>query len=356
MEVKLIGSTKNLSRKSSILKFGRNCGRICYSEKDFEDVQREVANDELTASMVKSGHHSVFEHVHLNFYFKGIPKALAMVFNNEEQYVTSEKSARYTQMRDISPDQKTLYDKWMGVMIPEIDLVYPKMSDGEKREGNIKKLAQENARYMTSVFTPTKMVHTLNIRQLNYLIHEFDKFIAQHGTEDSFNGRLAEGMRDFVNQVEPFRIAGLENQTDRHLSFFGNRKVEEHFGDVYSTNYHLSFAGLAQAHRHRTLKYNIFDGIQQGAKLGFFIPALIRGSELEDEWLEDLEGQAKYDFPQAQLVGVSERGCLEDFRSKLVLRLCGHAQYEIMENTSQTARKYAQSNPKVADWLGPKCS
>ena len=39
-----------------------------------------------------------------------------------------------------------------------------------------------------------------------------------------------------------------------------------------------------------------------------------------------------------------------------MLRLCGHAQYEIMEKTKNIAMKYALNNNYFSeDWLNPKC-
>ena len=39
-----------------------------------------------------------------------------------------------------------------------------------------------------------------------------------------------------------------------------NNEIKKSFGEVYSTSYKMSFAGLAQAHRHRTINYRITDG------------------------------------------------------------------------------------------------
>lgn len=94
----------------------------------------EGINQGLMDRMLNSGHHSVFEHVNFTFYFKKIPKMLAMVFNNEKQYSTSEKSARYTQMKGIPKKQRELYDKWMEILIPEIDKTYPMMRFTERVE------------------------------------------------------------------------------------------------------------------------------------------------------------------------------------------------------------------------------
>ena len=373
MRVGLLGITTNLLESNvkkeddlevaledelqSLRHFSQMFARKCYSAKAFEDLTKESFNEQLIKRIIESGHHSVFEHVTFNFGFSGMPKALVMIFNNEKQYVTSEQSARYTVMKDVEPLQKHKYENWTNLLIPLIDKEYPKMKDLEERAKAIKKLAQENARYITSVFTSTSMGHTINWRQLNFLMYELEDFVEANARgDDVFKARLVEPAADFLSQFERFRIKGLRNQTDRHLSFFREAPVKEHFGDTYLTNYKLSFAALAQAQRHRTIDYSVFGGYQLGAPEGFFVPPLIEENDLQDKWVADLEEVARTDFPQAQLLNVSEMGILKDFKSKMILRLCGHAQYEIMDNVRNTANLYVFSVPGITpQQIKPKC-
>ena len=340
---------------NSIKRFTQNFARVCYSKYGWNELLKEDFNEGLIDGRVlPSKHHSVFEHIWFNFYLDSIPKIGAMVLNNEKQYVTSEKSARYTQMKELEPEQKELYDKWMEKLIPGIDKIYPNISP-EKKELAVKKLAQENARYMTSVFTPTKMGYTVNLRQLNFLIDEFQKGKIFHSGD--LENRLIPILQDFANKTNSLKIKGLEHKTDKKLSLFSDRNVEEHFGDVYSTSYLMSFAGLAQAQRHRTINYHISNGTDIGSENGFFIPAIIENAGLENEWMSDLKKVAKYDFPQAQLLKINERGIIEDFKLKTNERICGHAQYEIMKNTLDIANKYGQYKKEFGEFYNqPKCA
>ena len=336
MEIQLINSSGDYKAIKSVLegspnkdrvindlmRFSRDCARACYAAGDFEDIQQEQYSPDFVQGLLDSGHHSVFEHINFTFNMRRIPKLLVMLLNNEKQYATSEKSARYTQMKEMHPLQQEKYDKWMKILTPEINAVYPLRV--EKRDLAIKKLAQENARYMTSVFTPTVMVHTLNWRQLNFLMSCFEAIgNGEHlACSQELEDRLIPFMGEFCQQVSPLRVPKLENQTDRELSLFNPRIVEEHFGDTYSTSYTMSFAGLAQAHRHRTINYHVSDGTELEAPLGFFVPPIIKGKDdLVDEWNQDLQEIAKNAFPQAQLLHINERGILEDFRSKALLRI-----------------------------------
>ena len=341
----------------SIKRFTQNFARVCYSKYDWNELLKEEFNEKLIDErVIPSKHHSVFEHIWLNFYLEGIPKIGAMILNNEKQYVTSEKSARYTQMIEVEPVQKELYNKWMEILIPEIDKIYPQLSDLKARTETITKLAQENARYMTSVFTPTNMAYTANLRQLNFLLRQFERDSVPNisiGLEE----RVVPMLNEFAGKIDSLRILGLEyKDDDKGISLFDNRDVEEHFGDVYSTRYLMSFASLAQAQRHRTINYHISDRIDLDSPFGFFIPKIVSSAKLDSEWISDLEEVAKSDFPQARLLCVNERGIIEHFRGKAIERICGQAQYETMRNTVETAEKFNQYQKEYGEnSCKPKC-
>ena len=139
---------------------------------------------------------------------------------------------------------------------------------------------------------------------------------------------------------------------NRSFSLFAGSRVRyEEFGENYSTNYLASFAQLAQAQRHRTLSYemNILNEPQ------YYIPPIIRGKPLEEEWLKDISSLEEY-FPQGMLVHVNERGTIENFVLKCMERLCGAAQLEIMEQTKETMEKYLEQTvrkPALHEYLLP---
>ena len=82
-----------------------------------------------------------------------------MVINNEHQYTTSEKSARYTPIERkensiITEEEEILYNKWLKIFQNKIKEQYGYIYNDNK----ILKLAQENARYLVTVFMPTQMI------------------------------------------------------------------------------------------------------------------------------------------------------------------------------------------------------
>ena len=146
----------------------------------------------------------------------------------------------------------------------------------------------------------------------------------------------------------------------RHLSLINeNVNRAEIYDDVYSTNYTASFAELAQAQRHRTLKYEI-NKINENE---FYVPKILTTyDELVAEWKDDME-QLKENLPQGTLLEINERGTYEDFILKCKERLCSFAQLEINEQTKNTLLKYLKetSNNEIAKDLmqrtkGSRCT
>lgn len=353
MKIKVIASTKvgyEMPKEEALNFSGKSAG-ICYLPDTLETLFNEpIEKTEKRANMtLKSGHHSVFSHPTYNLSLEGVPKILAMILNNEKMYNTSEKSARYTIM-EPSEAEKVLYEKWIEIYKTEIAKEYPEIE--EKR---VQKLAQENARYLISVFTPaTVMEYTVNFGQLNYIAHFFKNYINDESKTSSFDIKLKEVFKEFLNELPDLQVEGLNaDAKKRSLSFFATRKNrKEEFGENYSTTYLASFAELGQAQRHRTLYYevNLLEEPQ------YYIPPIIRGTELEQEWIKDISSLEEY-FPQGMLLKINERGTVENFVLKCTERICGAAQLEIMEQTIDTMNKYLEAtkntNEEVYNYLLP---
>jgi vacuolar-type H+-ATPase subunit E/Vma4 len=352
MEVNLRSTPNRIRTLKGALKYCQDFARICYTRLDLSEVQQERYNPRLINRLITTGHHSVFDHFNLGLYLKGLPKAMAMVLNNEPPLTTSEKSARYTVMEEIPQEQKRLYDKWISILSERINGILPSTDERDKK---IRKLAQENARYMTSVFTPTRMGYTTSLRQLNILASNFEKFEEEIGN-DEFKRRLfEEGMKPFLDSkaVKLFRVRDLVDKSHRGVKLFGN-ETEKHFGrDTYSTNLLVSFACLAQNHRHRTIRNHMTDGWQKGAPFSYFIPPIL--ADTPNEWISDLESVSETDFPQAQVVKVAERGTREDLEMKLRERNCGLAQLEIVRVLDDLLKEYSKYIPEMGNLRGATC-
>lgn len=337
MKINIIASTKvgyQMSKEEALSFSGKSAG-ICYLPDTLETLFNEPEEKTLKRCMgtIKSGHHSVFGHPTYNLSLEGIPKILAMILNNEKIYNTSEKSARYTIM-EPSENEKYLYEKWIEIFQKEISKKYPSFD-----EKKIKKLAQENARYLISIFTPaTVMEYTVNFGQLNYIINWAKDYI-ENEEDTLFSTKLKEVFKEFIEKIPDVVVEGLDSKSkNRKFSLFASRDRKEEFGENYSTTYLASFAELAQAQRHRTISYEM----SLLEKPQFYVPLIIKNTDLEEMWLNDITS-LKDSFPQGMLIKINERGTIENFILKCTERLCGAAQLEIMEQTNETLKKYLEA-------------
>ena len=109
--------------KDEAIKLSGKIAGICYDKEGFshlenEPIERTMRRINMT---INNGHHSVYDHINISFNLQNIPKILAMVLNNEHQYTTSEKSARYTPVERkegsiITYDEERLYNKWINIL------------------------------------------------------------------------------------------------------------------------------------------------------------------------------------------------------------------------------------------------
>lgn len=359
---------KDIASKAEFDNFGGKSAGICYMPSSFNDLLNEPAEKTArrTLQTKNSGHHSVYDHAKISLYLEDIPKALAIVLNNEKDFATSEKSARYTKMV-LQDDEKVLYNKWLEIFEKLISDKYKQKCPDFFTNSRITKLAQENARYLTSVFTPTSMEYTLSYRQLNYLYSFLKRESEQENNSHKFYKALKPCLQEFCRAMEenlPYLDEMLQNDgKNRRLSLFRNPilKPEKHFSTIYSTYYKGSFAQLAQAQRHRTLSYNInlLDSDE------YFVPPILKSNPtLVAEWEKDINSLSVH-IPQGLLVNINESGTYENLLLKAKERCCTFAQKEIQEQTTATIKEYYEAlkdtNPELAEHLlgytkGSRCT
>lgn len=340
MDIEVIASTHAgyTADKNDYDMFSGRMAGVCYMSSTFAELQKEDSAKTIKRiNLTKSnGHHSVYDHESITMYLNDIPKILAMVINNEHQYTTSEKSARYTKMT-LTQGEQTLYNKWLEIFKNRILKKYASDYPQFFTPNRIEKLAQENARYLISVFTPTSMVYTTTYRQLNYLVAFLNDYINKPN-KNTFESKLAGVMQEFVEKLKGTKFIDEKlsvNDKNRHLSLFANGlECEEYFGDVYCTTYLASFAELAQAQRHRTINYQM-----SLTENEYYVPPIIRDNDdLVAIWLSDIKSIGNY--PQGTLLKITEMGTLDNFILKMYERKCTFAQLEINQITSATLKKY----------------
>lgn len=372
MKVKLVHFSKDLCSNidkygldSAVALAGREAG-ICYMSDSYlsDKVYDTEAAIKRAEGILKTGHHSPFDHISMGLEISDIPKILAMLLNSTRFYTTSEKSARYTKMSGISHKEKVLYDKWVETFKNLIAEKYPNID--EKR---CTKLAMENARYVISVFTPTSMGFTTTFRQLSYLYYWLKDFAEVSDFSDSeFLKELSKYCNELADLIYPYTKGIVPNIKGTHLKFLPTVFTKESDFDrchlqyamttlhTYDISYVCSLACIAQLHRHRTLNYSISEPL-----IGrFYLPPILTANgckELIKEWFADLES-IKDLVPQATLVYAVESGLVEDFTLKCKERLCGRAQLEAAQNVYNSAKRIYASMKVTCNGLGteiPEC-
>lgn len=350
--------SKTFNKKKAFELSGYFAGE-CYDKEGFDHIIKEPKEKTLrrVEMTLNNGHHSVYGHQHITFNISNISKMLAMTLNNEKEYNTSEKSARYTPIEVkegsiITKKEEELYNKWKEIFKIKIKERYP----NQFKDGKVEKLALENARYLVTSLMPTEMIWTTSLRQVNYIVSWMAKYINDQSKKPNFNPgfqrELKRQMLQFASQLIELDVIDerlLINDKNRSLSLFNNdlSKKEEYFGDIYLTKYKASIAYLAQAQRHRTLNYEM---CLDDNKSYFIPPIIMNDSSLKEEWLKDMFS-VKDVHPQGELVNICESGTYDNFILKCKERLCSQAQLEINNQTKATLEKYKEELMKKDHYL-----
>ena len=335
VEIVAVSSPYRVNIENEFNKMAGEFAGICYMPDTFDKViaqplEKKLKRAEMTK---KNNHHSVFDHEYVTLYIENVPKLFAMLLNNEKMYTTSEKSARYTKMA-MEGTELDLYQKWEEIFIKLITDKYGKVDYFNPKR--IEKLAQENARYFLSVYTPTSLAYTTSYGQLSRI---YGWLKDMENTENPMLKKLVPTAKDFCTALEVRKLVVpeiAEYGSMRGFSLIAPKEREEYFGDVYCTKYLGSFSSLAQAQRHRTTNYEL----KELEKPLYYVPKIIRENEaLRQEWLNDMQ-KVKDVTPQGKMVEIIERGTPENFILKMRERLCTCAQLEIQEQTKHTLEKY----------------
>lgn len=229
--------------------------------------------------------------------------------------------------------------------------------------------SQENARYILSIFTKsTTFGYTTSLDQWNFIYDWCHKFTDRFGTKDGileciedegsmrpatwFEQQVYEDLMELASfikdnlycpTIRDHKKRGLDMLTSVFDPVHPMQMYEscnERIGFSYLTDYYASFIVLSHLHRHRTIKYWMLLGDEPGC-YGFFVPPFIRGIELEEEWLKDMNS-VKHLYPQGMLIHIVEAGTLDNFALKASERYCGCAMWETMDNVRNLGEKFVE--------------
>ena len=155
--------------------------RLCYSPADAEEIlSKVVANDQddFLDKLTAVGHLSPVEHASFTFLVEGISRAcshqlvrhrLASYSQQSQRYV-SEEEFDYLIPPSIREDDelKTLFKRTME----DIQKTYSYLADHLVQKGNSSESAREDARFVLPNATETKIMVTMNARELLHFFRQ----------------------------------------------------------------------------------------------------------------------------------------------------------------------------------------
>jgi len=162
MKVKLIRHTPEPEKLVAI------AARLCYSPVGVEDLDEQLdleSAQKLVRFVIKSGHLSTTEHVYFTFGIEGISRVLSHQLVRHRIASFNQQSQRYVKFKEnyeyIVPDSikqnKKINEKYNS-FVSEIHKFYEEMlNDG---------IEAEDARYILPNSSETKMIVTMNAREL----------------------------------------------------------------------------------------------------------------------------------------------------------------------------------------------
>ena len=162
MKVKLIRHTPEPEKLIAI------AARLCYSPVGVEDLDKQLnmeAARKLVKFVIKSGHLSTIEHVYFTFGIEGISRVLSHQLVRHRIASFNQQSQRYVKFKEnyeyIVPDlikQNKEINKKYKSFISDIHKFYEEMINSG--------IDAEDARYILPNSSETKMIVTMNAREL----------------------------------------------------------------------------------------------------------------------------------------------------------------------------------------------
>ncbi len=338
---------------------------VCFKEGSIspEEIRKTETNDQLIKrglNTILSDHTTPTEHPNVGLEITEIPKILCMILNNEHQYTSCERSLRYTEIQNnpyISSLENFLYEKWLAKLQNVLPTKYSDFFRKFNKDENaakitIKKLAQENARDMVTVFMPTTLTYSAPYAQMNK-IGLYMQSMINSDTNTKFQKLIVPYLKDFVSQLKDLDVLITNSQAKQlcpdlkvesndeflyknnkniELSLFADKNkfsgiyLPEEFGVGFSHNFYPSFASFAQFHRHRTIDFQMI--IEENNFQPYIPPIIADDKELVAEWLHDMN-LIKHCYPQGQLIRTNASGSLSNLISYVGKeRACDRAQLE----------------------------
>ena len=147
-------------------------GRLCYSNADIDALRTRVSEKDQTKYLRKLGHLSTFEHVSFTFGIEGVSRALLAQITRHRIASFSVQSQRYVGQSGedgidyiLPPEIEKLGDEYVKRFADQMDMMDKWYREWLELLGEGGK---EDARFVLPNAAATRMVVTMNARELNH--------------------------------------------------------------------------------------------------------------------------------------------------------------------------------------------
>jgi thymidylate synthase (FAD) len=188
-------------------------GRLCYAPVSAADLKMAMGADDvatLVGVLVRSGHHSALEHASFSFAVDGVSRALTHQLVRHRVASYNQQSQRYVNFGAgdsfIVPPSVSGNAEALTVFLEAMEharVAYDRLVELGLAEGRTRESVQEDARFVLPNAAETKIVVTMNARELRHFFRVRCCNRAQWEIR-----ALAWEMRGMVKELAPNLFAG----------------------------------------------------------------------------------------------------------------------------------------------------
>jgi thymidylate synthase (FAD) len=153
-------------------------GRLCYAPVSAADLKQAMSDEDvakLVRILVRSGHHSALEHASFTFAVDGVSRACTHQLVRHRVASYNQQSQRYVRFGEadsfIVPPSISANAEARQVFLDAMErarVAYDRLVDLGLAEGRSKESVQEDARFVLPNAAETKIVVTMNARELRH--------------------------------------------------------------------------------------------------------------------------------------------------------------------------------------------
>jgi thymidylate synthase (FAD) len=153
-------------------------GRLCYAPVSAADLKQEMSDEDvakLVRILVRSGHHSALEHASFTFAVDGVSRACTHQLVRHRVASYNQQSQRYVRFGEadsfIVPPSIATDPQARQVFLTAMEqarVAYDRLVDLGLADGRSKESVQEDARFVLPNAAETKIVVTMNTRELRH--------------------------------------------------------------------------------------------------------------------------------------------------------------------------------------------